>query len=238
MARWGCARLLRFCWLRATGRQVLADAGRPELPERAKALVAALSGLGGTDRRCLDRTIRPWVQGWFRDLCSRHFHWPEQENPDETEWLRWAISRSFYRPLDALLRSVLRHMDRPERTGSTTPGSREPAPAATPPGAAERDRCKRDLQQDPYHQQALSRSRGRRRLVRRLADLIAGKLIDAGRAKLIDAGRALPARADEPPPDASALQGPSRTAASRSASPAPAAGSTVTGGDNLRDVRT
>ncbi|MEZ5835561.1 MAG: hypothetical protein R3D03_07525 [Geminicoccaceae bacterium] len=176
MARWGCARLLRFAWLRATGRATDAEAadivGDAGLPDPIAALIAILHSVAGEGRDGLRSMLMPWARSWFAEVSQRLFHAAGQENRDELEWLRWATQRRGRRPLVILLQGVLRQMDRPMR-------ARRPQMAPRPPLSPERVR---ELLQDPHHQQALQRARGRRRLLRQLTSLLHARLAAAATA--------------------------------------------------------
>ncbi|MEZ5835422.1 MAG: hypothetical protein R3D03_06820 [Geminicoccaceae bacterium] len=157
ISRWGLARLLRFAWLRATGRQAepemagCRDMDPPGddrlLPETVRTLVMALECLAADGRDGLRAFLADRARPWFAELCQHLFHFAGEDNRDELEWLRWATQKRGYRPLEALLDSVLRRMDQPARSRSRTGEHRVPSTERI-----------RELRQDPEHQTALQRA--------------------------------------------------------------------------------
>ena len=211
ISRWGLARLLRFAWLRATGRQAepevagCRDMDPPGddrlLPETVRTLIMALECLAADGRDGLRAFLADRARPWFAELCQHLFHFAGEDNRDELEWLRWATQKRGYRPLEALLDSVLRRMDQPARSRSRTGEHRVPSTERI-----------RELRQDPEHQTALQRARGRRRLLCRLTGHIHALLLAAGTALSAerDAAKAAhaPAAGTVPaPPDNSTADG-------------------------------
>ncbi|MCB1970180.1 MAG: hypothetical protein KDG54_07215 [Geminicoccaceae bacterium] len=188
MLRWSHRRLLRFAWLRAMGRSP--EPGTPDcrdirrmdstapLPASVRSLIAAFESMAVDGRDGLRSLIVAQVRPWFNELCQRLFHQPEGESRDQVEWMRWATQRRGRRPLEALVASVLRQLDQSPRPRRSRTGYMRPP---SPETIAERTR---ELRQDPVHQQALQRSRGRRSLVRVLTRIVHSRLMAVGAALL------------------------------------------------------
>ncbi|MCB1970978.1 MAG: hypothetical protein H6851_17010 [Geminicoccaceae bacterium] len=185
ISRWGCGRLLRFCWLLAGGRQaVLARSGFPGLddpadirfmPDIVTVVTAALTRIAGGDG--LRSFIMAWAPAWFDDLVLRLLDGPAHENPHAIAWLQWATGPHGCKPLEALLRTVLRSLDKPlrEPDPSAAHGD-ETLPSGTVDPAERPARRVREPGDEGRRREACLRRRGRRHLVRALMKAIMDRL--------------------------------------------------------------
>ncbi|MEZ5825312.1 MAG: hypothetical protein R3C97_11425 [Geminicoccaceae bacterium] len=179
VSRWGPLRLLRWGRLYITRRfREMVDECRPKrymavrLAETFPVLGVAM-GLGDApDRPRLEVLLKRLAAPWIVRLGERLAGFHGDGDRGERAWLAWAFARPDHAPIRGLLHTVIRRMDDRREVAATPPsvaGSPETGLSEKPP-ASVRGQSTSEEERDEEHEARCERRRGRRILLRELAD--------------------------------------------------------------------